>query len=179
MSFISGMLQNMARREEVVARNDALAQNLKTAKIRGETKCVQCGWCCSIRSCIPTPDELVEIARFLEKTPQEAIEEYFVIDTHDNDVYFVKPLGKKIKDLAGKYIPADRTFDEGSCIFLTEDIKCAIYEVRPRNARECECWSDMEYPDPSKDWAGKVLEERFGVTWSEYDDEDNGEDYDW
>ncbi len=150
-----------------------LEKELKPAHLRGESKCVKCGFCCHKRTCIPTPEELKKIAEFLKLTPKELINKFFAIDTRFEEDYYVKPLGENIKDLAGKFIPAERTYNEGKCIFLDKDNNCKIYPVRPITARTQKCWKDNDASEKRErtlsSWKNKVLEKEFGIKVKEDD----------
>ena len=111
-----------------------LEKKFPTAQKLGLDYCNKCGYCCHRRPCVPTPDEFEKIAEFLDLTPGQLIHKYYAIDSY-HDIYFLKPIGINQKDLVGKYIPGYRTFNEGKCIFLTEDNLCEIYDVRPQSAK--------------------------------------------
>jgi Fe-S-cluster containining protein len=100
--------------------------------------------------------------------PKELINKYYAIDRMSySDVYYVKPLGENIRDLAGKFIPSERTWDEGKCIFLNEKNQCNIYTVRPTSAKISECWNNNSKKDMSKiiisKWEGDVLFKKFKI----------------
>jgi len=154
------------------SRLDELEQKLKSARVRGENKCVKCGFCCHKRTCIPTPDELKKIAEFLNLTPKELISKFFAIDCQSfSDDYYVKPVGINIKDLVGKFIPSDRTFNEGKCIFLGKDNNCKIYPVRPKSAKLQKCWEEnkekADVSDVLSFWKGNILKKEFGIEINE------------
>lgn len=170
MSIIDGFMQ--MRVEE--NRLEKLRQKLKPADLRGEKKCVMCGFCCHRRTCIPTPEELKKIAEFLNLTPKKLINKFFAIDRQwlGKD-YYVKPLSENILDLAGKFIPNDRTFNEGKCVFLDENNKCKIYPVRPKTAQIQKCWEEDEEDKENviDSWKDNVLEKEFGIKVNEYEEE--------
>lgn len=145
-----------------------LRAKLRPAEMRGAKGCVQCGYCCNVRSCIPTPDELVVIAEFLKVSTEALIDEYFVIDVGDDTNYFLKPAGENTLEYVGEFLPASETFGEGACVFLKEN-KCKIYEVRPKSARQVECWNkDEELFDAKPSWADDQLQKRFDMNGSHY-----------
>ncbi|KKN19169.1 hypothetical protein LCGC14_0948550 [marine sediment metagenome] len=153
------------RQFEENVRLTRLKEELRPASLTGENKCIRCGFCCNMRTCIPTPDELKEIAKFLKLTPKELINKYYAIDkTSSGDYYYIKPTGVNTRDLAGKFIPDDRTFNEGKCIFL-EGKDCKIYSVRPNHAKTMECWKGgnmVEY-NVHKFWKNNELKKEFGI----------------
>lgn len=156
------------------SRLEELEKKMKSAKIQGKRKCIRCGYCCCKRTCIPTPDELREIAKFLKMNVKEMIKKFFAIDG-TSEGYFVKPLGENILDLGGEYIPINRTYNEGECVFLEgKKIKsCKIYPVRPDSARTQFCWKEgvKDNDNLMSKWRGKVLEEEFGIKVEDEDSE--------
>lgn len=154
-------------------------KGFNTAKDLGKKECIKCGWCCTRKVCVPTPNELRKIAEFLKLTPKECINKYFAIDMKSfrskdmkrfrSKTYFVRPIGIKQKDLVGKFIPSDRTFDEGKCIFLDENKICKIHSVRPYDAKSAECWVKFEGDgdESKKTWKEDQLEKEFGIEFTE------------
>lgn len=128
---------------EYSAYRKSLKEQFKTAKDLGEKHCVKCGFCCYKRTCVPTPIELKKIAIFLRLSIKNTIKKYYCVDRQDSsNIYFVKPAGINQLDLLGRYIPSDRTYYEGKCIFLDKNNLCKIYSVRPNTARILECWNN-------------------------------------
>ena len=161
MDFLSGIFQQQMEGERLTE----LKKKLKPASLRGKKSCVKCGFCCHMRTCVPTPNELKRIAKYLNLTPEKLIKKYYAIDRNsDSSDYFVKPLGINIKDLAGKFIPSDRTFNEGKCVFLDKDSLCKIYSVRPQHAKKAQCWKsgESEY-NVFKFWEKNKLLKQFGI----------------
>jgi Fe-S-cluster containining protein len=162
-SFLDGFMRGF----EEKARLLVLEQEMQSGRLLKSNKCLKCGFCCCRRTCIPTPDELKKIAEFLGLKPTKLIKTYFAIDRTDS-TYYVKPLGENIKDLAGKFIPDYRTFNEGKCIFLDDKNLCKIYPVRPRSAQILECWNFDKHsgePDISEldAWEGNELLKQFNI----------------
>lgn len=131
------------RRFEEQERLDNLKKQFKDANDLETDHCVQCGYCCHRRTCIPTPDELNKIADFLELSIKETMEKYFCIDFYDG-VYVMKPAGINQLDLLGDYIPTERSFNEGKCIFLKDNNDCGIYPVRPISAKDSFCGKEYK-----------------------------------
>lgn len=160
-------MSGLFKQYETRIKLELLEKKLKSARILGKKKCVQCGFCCHQRTCIPTPAELKKIAKFFKLSVKELINKYYAIDRKWTDnTYYVKPVGTKIKDLAGKFIPSDRTFDEGRCIFLEKKGKkfsCKIYPVRPKQAKGMKCWKEEILYDPVKSWKKNKLLTIFGI----------------
>ena len=131
-------LMNMDER----ARVDKLEAQFQTAEKIKKTECQKCGFCCHRRTCVPTPEEIPKIAEFLKLSIPELIKTYYCIDAKtESMIYHIKPAGINQKDLLGQFIPGDRTFNEGPCIFLTEEKLCQIHPVRPKSAKLQECWT--------------------------------------
>jgi len=156
----------MFQQIEEEARLERKRKKFKTAEDLKRKKCIKCGWCCNVRSCIPTPKELKKIAKFLTLTPKECINKYFAIDRENSEpIYFVKPIGINQKDLIGKFIPNDRTFNEGQCIFLDKNNLCKIHSVKPKHAKITSCWEGKEDDNfnPREAWEEGQLEKEFGI----------------
>lgn len=157
------MFEGLFRQIQELKRLESLRQGFKTASDLGRQECVQCGFCCYQRTCIPTPEELKKIDRFLNITIMECIQEYYCVDYFSGDGrYFVKPVGINRKAYRGKLLPLEATYNEGKCIFLTEDKKCKIHLVKPRTARSLGCWVQDKKNDPLEEtlerWDGKLEE---------------------
>lgn len=140
-----------------------LRERLRPAGLRGEQRCVRCGYCCHARACRPTPEELRVIAEFFGLSGRDLILQHFVIDCiSEGGPHFVRPAGANTRDLVGRLLPADRTYNEGACIFLSEDSECTIYAIRPREARAFLCWDADSNFDPVPFWHPGTLETILG-----------------
>lgn len=166
------------RADQERARLKALEDTFDTAEKLGADECQKCGFCCHRRTCIPTPCELTEISKFLSLTAKETINTYFCIDRASfSDIYYVKPAGINTKDLVGKFIPTNRTYNEGQCIFLTEDSLCKIYSVKPESAKMQNCWEPpISLKDHNYGWTDGLLEDIIGHDAGEFDDDDDDDD---
>lgn len=160
MDMISGFMQKFEESERLTRLED----NMKSARILGKKFCVKCGFCCHKRTCIPNPEEVKKIAEFLKLTTKELINKYFSVDWDSDFGYYVKPLGENIKDLGGKFIPDERTWNEGKCIFLTKENLCKIYSIRPKSAKLQECWRKVEVKEDTRiSWKGNILKKEFKI----------------
>jgi Fe-S-cluster containining protein len=136
--------------KEIAKRKPAFTQNL--------THCIRCGYCCITRTCIPHPNEMPIIAKFLKLTTQELISQYMVGDELGGH-YFLRWANIIQLDLLGKFLPLDRTYDVGQCIFYNEEKReCKIYPVCPEDAKLCECWSDKKLVKSENFWKKGDLE---------------------
>ena len=155
---------------ETIAGNRAVDKGLKT--------CQKCGYCCALRPCLPTPEELKNIAKFLKLPLKECVENYFVVDDLGRGTEIIFPAKETQKDITGEWVPCDRTYDTGYCIFLDKETKlCKIYPVRPKQARNVECWNESEEDEEKME---KELAEII-ATWknekiSDYTDKYTGKD---
>jgi Fe-S-cluster containining protein len=150
---------------EEQSRLENLEKKLQSARIKNVDYCIQCGFCCHRRTCVPTPDELIKVAEYMKLDVKDLINKYYAIDRHTgSNTYIAKPVGENIKDLAGQFIPSERTFNEGKCIFLDENNNCKIYSVRPESAKKAGCWikNKIVY-NPIKFWENNMLLKRFGI----------------
>lgn len=157
-------MSGIFRVEREYNRLEALKKQFDTAKKLGVDECQKCGFCCHKRTCIPTPCELTEISKFLSLTEEEIINEYFCIDRANfSSIYYVKPAGINNLDYVGKFLPTDKTFNEGQCVFLTENNLCKIYDVRPEQAKGAGCWiPPTSVVDKNYGWTHGLLEDIIG-----------------
>ena len=130
---------------------------------RGATECVRCGWCCARRTCVPTPEEMPAIAEHLGLSVEELVKQYMVGDCMDGHC-FVRFANTEQQDVLGEYLSDWRTYDKGDCL-LYQNGGCAIYPVRPRDAREQCCWAEDgqgDAHDAIEQWQDGDMES-FGV----------------
>ena len=166
-----GILQQFSY-HDYIAREESKHQ---TAKKLGKNYCLKCGFCCLRRPCIPTPQEFYKIAKHLNLSPEKALKKHFVIDSLQfGGTKFIFPAKTTQLDITGKYIPSNRTFDEGYCNFFDEKKRvCAIYPVRPLTAQIQSCWDDKDSPNDSvKKWEGFDFE-KLGITFDNENDDDD------
>ncbi|MBL7941921.1 MAG: YkgJ family cysteine cluster protein, partial [Flavobacteriales bacterium] len=82
-------------------------------EVFAQTDCLQCANCCKTTSPIFRDVDIDRIAAHLGVRPSELTEKYLHLD-EDNDW----------------------VLNSSPCVFLQEDNKCSIYEVRPRACRD-------------------------------------------
>ena len=95
------------------------------AETIGLTKCVRCGSCCFRRTCVPEPQEIEPIAEFLTLSVEKLIKNFMVGDLI-NGHRILRWINYNQKDLTGKFLPADRSYDAGDCIFYNSKLKKCI-----------------------------------------------------
>lgn len=78
-----------------------------------KTDCLQCANCCKTTGPLFTEKDILRIAKYLSQKPQEFTDQYLHIDED--------------RDWVLQQLP---------CIFLGEDNRCSIYDVRPKACRE-------------------------------------------
>ncbi|MBA7703777.1 hypothetical protein ES703_112571 [subsurface metagenome] len=116
-------------------------ERFPSARNLGLKECQRCGFCCMFMTCVPRPDEIEPIAKFLGLTSTEFAKKYMVIDKFVETNYILRIAKEGQEDIAGTHFPEERWFDRGYCIFFDkENKKCKIYPVRPQDAREWKCW---------------------------------------
>jgi Fe-S-cluster containining protein len=116
-------------------------ERLLSAKRLGLKECQRCGFCCITISCIPRPDEIETIAKFLGLTSTELVRKYMVIYKLTDSNYFLMWAKEGQDDITGTLLPYDRALDKSYCIFFDKETKvCKIYPVRPLEARDWNCW---------------------------------------
>ena len=114
-----------------------------TAARLGRTECQQCGFCCLRRPCIPTPDELEVIAKYLGLSVRDTLKTKMVVDINEKNIYYPVWANESQQDMVGNLLPYNRTYDRGYCIFFDRTThNCLIYEVRPEAARITQCWAN-------------------------------------
>ena len=165
--WISGMISGMVAQERAIAEAKRLERELGTARFKGEKHCLRCSWCCRIRPGVPAPEELEAIAAHLGLTTEDCIDQFFTIDRR-GDIYYLKVVGTRSKIHAGAFLPSEDTFDEGPCVFL-DGKNCKIYEVRPKECREMQCWNeDGKSSKAARDtWRPDKLKTVFGINGEE------------
>ena len=118
-----------------------------------------------LRPCIPTPDELKAIAKFLGMGLEKAVKKYFVGDRLGGEsIEYVFPAKHTQEDIVGEFLPLRRTYDEGYCIFYDEGERtCTIQPVKPRSARDAKCWEDTDTLTPALESWRDIDIEKYGV----------------
>jgi len=136
----------------------------KRAVDLNKKECLKCGYCCARRPCIPTPEELRNIAKFLDMNLKEMVNKLFVCDSLPfSNTKYIFPAKTTQLDIVGSYITWKRTYDEGYCIFNDPYTHlCKIYPVQPRIAKETNCWEKGTNYDPIPSWENINLSE-FGI----------------
>ncbi len=107
----------------------------------GLKECQRCGFCCLSLTCVPRPDEIETIAKFLGLTARHLVTKYMVIDKYTSTHFFLRWAKEGQQDITGAYLPMERLFDPGYCMFFDKQNRvCKIYSVRPQEARDVNCW---------------------------------------
>ena len=128
-----------------------------SAKRLGLKECQRCSFCCIFLTCVPRPDEIEPIARFLGLTTTELVKKYMVIDKFVNTHYYLGWAKEGQEDITGNFLTQERMFDLGYCILFDKENKgCKIYPVRPQEARDVNCWDespdDADYRTGASSW---------------------------
>ncbi|MFA7187680.1 MAG: YkgJ family cysteine cluster protein [Dehalococcoides mccartyi] len=111
-------------------------------------KCQCCGYCCMCYPCMPRPDEIPPVAKYLAISLKELIDRYMVADTADCQTFFLRWAKEGQEDITGARIPPRRTYDKGYCIFFDKEKKCCrIHPARPDEAKIIKCWDDRQSRD--------------------------------
>jgi hypothetical protein len=103
---------------------------------------------------IEKKDDFENMANHFKITKNELFKKYLIIDTAHAKVgeFTVTPIRRQWKKYAGKYLPADATFDiETPCVFLDEiSKKCILHnKAKPYSGKMHKCWEENEYDIPS------------------------------
>lgn len=141
---------------------------LQPASSKGLNHCVKCGFCCIRKTCVPSPNELIKIADFLQITVKELLHSYYTIDittkaTEMEGIFYPRPINQSQLDLVGKFLFAERSFDVDKCIFQGKNNKCKIYPIRPNQAKITICWG---VNDDAKKEAAKSEEDLY-LKWKQ------------
>lgn len=186
--MMMGFLDGLLARENEKQRLDELEEHLNSAKIQGKEKCVRSGYCCYKKPCIPTPDEIVSIAQHLKLDINDFINRYCVIDVMPNskkiNTYHLTLAGINTQKYAGKFLTGKQTFNQGHCVFYSEEGKfCQLHEsgTKPRTGKEFDCTQLGDSFCPIDSWNENQLLSRFKIdgrkleneTDNFYDDEDD------
>lgn len=101
--------------------------------------------------CATHPEDLKRIADFLNLSLRECLKRYFILDYYsmnEGDWFYICPKRKGDTTNIANYQWA---FDsERPCIFLTEDNKCQIHGIQPKEGRLFKCWEKPHTAQYSK-----------------------------
>lgn len=139
-------------------------------RISDKKICSKCSYCCWDRPGSLSKKDFSRIAKYLNISEHKFLHQFLVIDKIKSKFYLL-PRRKEQRDLAGKYVPCDRTYDiRTPCVFLNQKTKlCKIYKVRPQGCRD-KCWI-KSMPEGIK-WAKKDLK-ALGWDGKEIEEENN------
>jgi len=101
--------------------------------------CFECAKCCFTQPCALEPEDLRNIANYLNLTQIEFFNRFLVLDyveTEGAKQYYVCPARKT--DLPGRIVDPDWTFSDSPCIFLQQS-RCSIQDVKPKGGRTYYC----------------------------------------
>ncbi len=155
-----------------------LKRKLKSSDMLNLDHCRACGYCCHYSVCNATPDEIDNIAKFLNIDSQELIKTKCGFG-HFHDVYhgiitaciiYPRFLTKGKLDRSGKILGIMDFYDTKGCVFLSDDNKCLIHPVRPLQAREMKCWGQKNYSKPILAWDDDILKQRYNIIIERADD---------
>lgn len=146
---------------------------LQSARLLGKTECQKSGFCCYQRPATPTPDEVNQIAQYLNLTTETFIQKYLTIDKNRKDfsIYHFRFISKDYPETAGRFLENSETFNREPCIFLSKDRLCQIQDVKPRQCREHTCWLKKSGFVAENEWGNNILEINFGINGQEKEEE--------
>ena len=137
----------MARAQTYERELKRRASDSASAQKNNKKSCQKCGFCCWKRPCSLVKSDVTRIAEYLGITETELFQQYLVVDEIDYNLV-VLPRRKEQEDIAGKYVPNDRTYDIYTpCVFLRKDNTCEIHPVKPLGGKEHKCWTDVKVSD--------------------------------
>ena len=126
--------------------------------------CYKCSGACSVKPGWFLPGEAEKAADFLGVTLEDLFTTKLAVDWWESDhefpetVFLLAPA--MVGETPGEEYPGD---PQGTCVFLTEDKRCAIHEVKPH---ECAAY-----------WHGEdannipVRHKRVATEWTEHQDQ--------
>lgn len=135
---------------EIEKKQKAFYENLaiikskrKSANDIKKNSCQLCGLCCYSMPCDLEYSDIEKIADYLQITRKDLFLQFLIIQPYPNmSKYTLIPIRKKQQDIAGQFKPISRWFDMEPCIFLDEENKCTIEEVKPKGGLNMQCWDN-------------------------------------
>lgn len=146
MSWSSNWIEADILREQFINRLNQIKTKQVPANEQGKTECCHSAICCWRR-----PGELEEadikpLADHLGVTKQQLFQQYLVVDKWGDDLKLVP---RRKHQTGGVMLDWRETYSlESPCVFLTDQNKCAVHEVKPVACRNFKCWEKqdkMEY----------------------------------
>ena len=137
---------NMINERRYIDKLNKLTKKLQPSRETGKDYCVRCSHCCWQRPGGLNQKDVPIIAKKLKITPEKLFEKYLVVDRLGfTSEYILLPRRREQDDIAGSFVPSDRTFDINTpCIFL-KNKSCTINDVKPYMCRVCECWNSDKH----------------------------------
>ena len=137
-------MESFGYKERAMEDRKLFLSKTKRAVDLNKKECVRCGFCCYQRPCVPTPNELFKIAKYLKMESKEMINKYFLFEEISGNKCII-PIKESQEDIAGTFPDWMRSYDSGFCIFFDKEKKlCKIYKVRPKQAKRTGCWKDYD-----------------------------------
>lgn len=136
---------NFIQKSTYMRKYNKLLNACNSAEKQGLKECQKCGLCCWQRPCSLAKEDLLPIAEFLKIGFDDLFKNYLAVDLIGH-TYYLTPIRKEQRDLAGRFILSSRTFDINTpCIFFDNENKnCKIHEVKPKGAKVSGCWIENE-----------------------------------
>ncbi len=131
VDYIGNWVKNRDAKKQILAKTlDKLKKSkniLEVAEdinidITSKIDCLDCANCCKSIPPIINKTDIQRISKFLKLKPKDFEEQYIITD----------------EDM-------DMIFKNSPCVFLDDDNKCFIYEVRPKSCREYPHTNNYEF----------------------------------
>lgn len=143
------MFGNMFKRMDYNKRAARLESELKGEEDLNQKRCKKCSFCCWLKPCNLSKNDISIMANHFKTTPQELFKKYLVVDDAGAKPghFTLTPIRKQWVDYAGTYLPADATYDiDTPCTFLNEDTKkCTLHGLaKPSGGKKTKCWLEKD-----------------------------------
>jgi Fe-S-cluster containining protein len=112
----------------------------KPASEKGLKVCCKCGACCHTGTCAISLEDLNHLAARYKLPPSDFFRRFCMVDEIGDVPHTVRLRRSSQADIAGQWIPTDRTFDSDPCVLWDKTKGCTVYKDRPENARSMVCW---------------------------------------
>ena len=127
----------------------------KRAMDKGLKECQRCGFCCHLKPCAMSPEDLNRLAVVKGMSPSEFFKSFCVVDKIEKVPLTVLPRRVGQSCYAGRWVPCHSTWDTDSCVFWDKAKGCTVYRNRPKSAKVSLCNDDK--PPIVPPWSREAL----------------------
>ena len=165
------MVESMVLRMRFAVSLEVIETKRPSAGTQGKGACCSSANCCWRRPGGLEPDDVPKIAKFLGITKRELFSTLLVVDELGEERVLLPARAHQVTmGLTGIFLPWRETYSlESPCVFLDEQNKCKIHEVKPKQCREFECWNPERANGEPVGWTVKQLK---SLGWDGKDDDE-------